>query len=89
MVKNMQAYSAYYKNGHIIPKEDINLPEGCELIITVLDKSIFSAVSQANKNDKQKALEKVKALRGVLKGTGYENHTLEQFRDERLRKHLD
>ena len=85
----MQAYPAYYKNGRIIPRGNPNIPEGCDLIITVLDKSVFSADKAKDNNGKHNSLEKVKALRGVLKGTGYENYTHEQIRNERLGKHID
>jgi hypothetical protein len=85
----MQAYPAYYENGRIVPVGNPVIPEGCELVITVLDKSLFSDIKAKEPNAKKEALKKVKALRGVLKGTGYEEHTLEQFRDERLGKHLD
>jgi len=85
----MQAYPAYYENGRIIPRGNPEIPEGCDLVITVLDKSAFSVVKTKENTDKQEAFVKIKALRGILKGTGYDNYTLEQFRDERLGKHID
>ena len=36
----MQAYRAYYENGQFVTVESPSIPEGSELIITVLDSSI-------------------------------------------------
>ncbi|MCL1822680.1 MAG: hypothetical protein FWG44_00600 [Oscillospiraceae bacterium] len=36
----MQAYSAYYEKGHIIPVGNFNIPERRKLIITVLDEYV-------------------------------------------------
>ena len=87
--KEYQAYPAYYENGRIIPRGNPQIPEGCDLVITVLDKSVFSPVKPKSKTDKKEALETVLALGGCLKGTPYENYTRNQIRDERLKKHID
>ena len=84
----MQAYSAYYENGRIIPRGNPQIPEGCDLVITVLDKSIFTEI-KTEKKDKKALWEEIESLYGCLKGTGYENYTRDQIRDERLKKHID
>jgi len=33
----MQAYKAYYRRGHVVPVDEPIIPEGSELIITVLE----------------------------------------------------
>jgi len=40
----MQAYSAYYENGRIVPIGNPTIPEKSKLIVTVLDEIINSPV---------------------------------------------
>ena len=36
----MQAYRAYYEGGRVVPLGDVAIPEGSELIVTVLEPVI-------------------------------------------------
>ncbi len=38
----LQAYKAYYQGGHVIPCGNPFIPEGSELIITIMDSPITS-----------------------------------------------
>ena len=55
----MQAYRAYYKRGRIVPVDEPVIPEGSELIITVL-----GTVAEGEENEKPN----YKCNVGFLKG---------------------
>ncbi len=38
----LQAYKAYYQGGHVIPRGNPFIPEGSELIITIMDDPVTS-----------------------------------------------
>jgi len=53
----MQAYSAYYKNARIVPIGNPVIPEGGNLIITVLDETAFQNTEEIDKNALWKEIE--------------------------------
>ena len=42
----MQAYKAFYRRGHVVPIDEPIIPEGSELIITVLRSNAESEVTE-------------------------------------------
>ena len=61
----MQACKAYYRNGQFVPVEALEIPEGSEAIVTVLDtaQSGMSQIPEENAHAKtwRKFLEEIKA----------------------------
>ncbi|MCL2054905.1 MAG: hypothetical protein FWG90_10810 [Oscillospiraceae bacterium] len=49
----MQVYPAYYENGRIIPVGNPVIPDGCSLIITVLD-DVINSIKEAKGENKVK-----------------------------------
>jgi hypothetical protein len=47
----MEAYQGYFENGHVIPMGNPRIPEGSEVIITVLDQP-FGMMSRAERQKK-------------------------------------
>ena len=70
----MNAYRAYYRRGHVIPIGEPVIPEGSELIITVLesggerqeDKQAFSAEAEIAEEDKKLRLEWLNKLHAAV-----------------------
>jgi predicted DNA-binding antitoxin AbrB/MazE fold protein len=46
----MQAYRAYYDGGRFVPLEAVEIPEGSQAIITVLDDALGSAFGERAHN---------------------------------------
>jgi len=61
----MQAYSAYYKNGQIIPIGNPVIQEGRKLAIIVLDEPLENNTKTLT--EAQEALQRLEKYRGTLK----------------------
>jgi len=81
-VFNMQAYPAYSENGRIVPIGNPVIPNGKNLIITVLDETAFSH-TKPNHEDKQALWEEVKTLYGIIRCDIDEKAELAQAREEK------
>ena len=44
----MQAYKAFYRRGHVVPVDEPIIPEGSELIITVLGSNAGEITEKPN-----------------------------------------
>ena len=78
----MQAYPAYYDNGRIIPIGNPVIPNGRNLIITVLDEKAF-AKAVPNRDDKLALWEEIKELQGIVRSDIDEKEELAKARDEK------
>ncbi|MCL2019907.1 MAG: hypothetical protein FWG70_09145 [Oscillospiraceae bacterium] len=78
----MQAYPAYCNNGRIIPIGNPFIPNGSNLIITVLDEKMFTSID-TSKNDRMALWEEVKKLHGIVRPDIDEKTELAKARDEK------
>ena len=64
----MNAYKAYYRRGHVIPIGEPIIPEGSELIITVLESGSEhpQIAAEIAEEDKRLRLEWLKTLRAAV-----------------------
>ena len=58
---SMQAYRAYYQDGHFVPHEPVTIPDGCEAIVTIL--SFPSKETTQNDGMSEKSRRQLEAMR--------------------------
>lgn len=78
----MQAYPAYSDNGRIIPIGNPVIPDGKNLIITVLDEKPFTKPKPSN-DDRLALWEEIKELHGIVRSDIDEKAELAKARDEK------